>query len=266
MKRYLVPTLLAAGLFAGAAHAHDTWIQPSATVLSGEEARVTFDAASGNNKFEYNHRPLPLNALQVTGPDGKPVEAINQHTGDLRSSFDLRLKEDGTYRVAIVRDGVFARWKEGDANKRWMGSPDELEKSVPKDAKDLSISERLGRIETFVTKGKPSKVEPTGKGMELISEPHPNDLYAGETANFTLLLDGKPAAGLEVEIVRNGARYRDDPEEIKATTDDKGQFSVEWPQAGLYWVHADTSDDKTTVSAAEKRGVSYVGTFEVLPE
>ena len=266
MKRYLGPTLLAAGLFAGAAQAHDVWIEPSATVLSGEEARVTFDAAAGNDKFQYNHRPLPLNALQIVGPDGKPVEALNQHSGDLRSSFDLRLTADGTYRVALVRNGVFARWKENGENKRWMGSADDLAKNVPQKADELAVSESVSRIETFVTKGKPSKVEPTGKGMELIADPHPNDLYAGETAKFTLLIDGKPAPGLEIEIVRNGSRYRDSVEEIEAKTDDQGQFSVKWPQAGLYWVHSDVSDEKTTVPAAQRRNVSYVGTFEVLPE
>lgn len=266
MKRYLVPTLLAAGLFAGAAQAHDAWIQPSATVLSGEEARVTFDAAAGNDKFQYNHRPLPLNSLQIIGPDGKPVEALNPHSGDLRSSFDLRLKADGTYRVALVRDGVFARWKENGENKRWMGSADELAKSVPQKADDLVVSQSVSRIETFVTKGKPSKIAPTGKGMELFVEPHPNDLYAGETTQFTLLMDGKPAANLDIEIATDGSRYRDDAEDLKAKTDDKGRFSFKWPRAGLYWIHADTSDDKTTVAAAKRRNISYVGTFEVLPQ
>lgn len=266
MKRYLAPTLLAAGLFAGAAQAHDIWIEPSATVLSGEEARVTFDAAAGNDKFQYNHRPLPTGGLQIIGPDGKPVEALNVHTGDLRSSFDLRLKQDGTYRVAIVNDGLFARWKENGENKRWMGRPEDLAKNVPQKAEDLMVAERVGRVETFVTKGKPSQVAPVGKGMELVADPHPNDLYAGETTGFTLLVDGKPATGLEVEIVGDGSRYRDSVEEIKVKTDDKGQFSVKWPRAGLFWVHADTTSDKTTVPAAKRRNISYVGTFEVLPQ
>lgn len=266
MKRYLVPTLLAAGLFAGAAQAHDAWIQPSATVLSGEEARVTFDAAAGNDKFQYNHRPLPLNALQIIGPDGKAVEALNQHSGDLRSSFDLRLKADGTYRVALVRDGVFARWKENGENKRWMGTAEDLAKNVPQKADELAVSQSISRIETFVTKGKPSKVVATGKGLELFAEPHPNDLYVGETTQFTLLMDGKPAAGLEIEIATDGSRYRDTTEELTAKTDEKGRFSIKWPHAGLFWLHTDISDDKTTVSAAKRRNVSYVGTFEVLPQ
>ncbi len=266
MKRYLVPTLLAAGLFAGAAQAHDQWIEPSATVLSGEEARVTFDAAAGNDKFQYNHRPLPLNALVITGPDGKPVEALNQHSGDLRSSFDLRLKTDGTYRVALVRDGVFARWKENGENKRWMGSAADLAKNVPAKADDLNVSESVSRIETFVTKGKPTKVEATGKGLELFADPHPNDLYAGETTNFTVLMDGKPAAGLEIEVAVDGIRYRDASEEFTTKTDDKGQFSIKWPRAGLFWIHTDISDEKTTVPAAKRRNTAYVGTFEVLPQ
>jgi uncharacterized GH25 family protein len=266
MQRILFSTFLAAGLLASAAQAHDLWIQPSATVLSGDEARVTFDAAAGNDKFYYNHRPLPTRNLRITGPDGKPVEALNVHTGDVRSSFDLRLKTDGTYRVALVNGGVLARWKENGANKRWMGAASELAKNVPANAQDLSITERAGRVETFVTKGKPSKVEAVGEGMELIADPHPNDLYAGETTRFTLLVDGKPAPGLDIKIATDGSRYRDTPEDISAKTDAEGNFSIKWPRPGLFWIHAETSDGKTTVAAAKQRGLSYAGTFEVLPD
>ena len=32
--------------------------------------------------------------------------------GKLRSMFDLNLTQPGTYRVAVVNEGVFARWKD----------------------------------------------------------------------------------------------------------------------------------------------------------
>ena len=72
------------------------------------------------------------------------------------------------------------------------------------------------RVETYVTVGTPSDVKATGAGLELVPLTHPNDLYAGETAKFRFLLDGKPAKDLEVEIVAGGTRYRDAPDEILA--------------------------------------------------
>jgi hypothetical protein len=139
-----------------AAHAHDVWIVPSSTVLSGTDSWVTVDAAVGNDKFYFNHAPLRLDGLAVTAPDGNPAEAENLNRGKLRSTFDLQLKQSGTYRVAVVNDGVFARWKEDGKNKRYFGKAEGLAQAVPAKADELEISQSLGRVETFVTAGKPT--------------------------------------------------------------------------------------------------------------
>ncbi len=55
---------------------------------------------------------------------------------------------------------------------------------------------------------------------------HPNDLFSGGEASFKLLLDGKPAANVKVEVVRGGIRYRNAVGEINATTDESGTFKV----------------------------------------
>ena len=59
-------------------------------------------------------------------------------------------------------------------------------------------------------------------------------------ARWRLTRDGKPAAGLEFEITRGGTRYRNAQEEIKVTSDKKGEFSVTWPEAGMYWGNVTT--------------------------
>ena len=78
--------------------------------------------------------------------------------------------------------------------------------------------------------------------------------------------DGKPAAGLEFEITRGGTRYRNAQEEIKVTTDANGEFSVTWPEAGMYWLETGTEDSKTSLPQARQRRLSYVATLEVLPQ
>lgn len=247
-----------------AAGAHDVWVVPSSTVLSGADSWITVDAAVGNDKFHFNHAPLRLDGLAVTAPDGSAAEAENLNRGKLRSTFDLQLKQSGTYRVAVVNDGVFARWKEDGKPKRYFGKPEGMAQAVPAKADELEVSQSLGRVETFVTAGKPSAVKPVGRGLELAPVTHPNDLYAGETATFQMLLDGQPAPDLEMTIVAGGIRYRDQVGEIKAKTDKDGKFSVKWPQPGLYWVEAGMEDAKVSVPQAKKRRLSYAGTFEVL--
>lgn len=95
-----------------AATAHDVWMVPSSTVLSATDSWITVDAAVGNDKFFFNHAPLRLDNLTIVAPDGSVVEGENLNRGKLRSTFDLQLKQAGTYRIAVVNDGVFAKWKE----------------------------------------------------------------------------------------------------------------------------------------------------------
>ncbi|WP_217540271.1 DUF4198 domain-containing protein, partial [Stenotrophomonas sp. GbtcB23] len=70
---------------------------------------------------------------------------------------------------------------------------------------------------------------PTKSGIELVAGGHPNDLAAGEEARVRVLVDGKPRAGLAFGITRGGTRYRNAQEEIKVTSDKKGEVSVTWP-------------------------------------
>lgn len=248
------------------AQAHDAWLKPSSTVISGTESWITVDGAVGNDKFYFNHAPLRLDNLVIVAPDGKTIQPENANRGKLRSTFDLQLNQAGTYRIAVVNDGVFARWKEDGKGKRYFGKPEGLAEAVPAQAQDLEISQSVGRIETFATAGKPSTLQPVGKGLELVGVTHPNDLYADETATFQMMIDGKPASDLEVTIVPGGSRYRDQIGEIELKTDKDGKFSVKWENPGLYWLQASITDDKTTVEKATKRRLTYVATLEVLAQ
>ncbi|MFJ3317937.1 DUF4198 domain-containing protein [Herbaspirillum huttiense] len=249
------------------AHAHRQWLLPSATVLSGNEAWVTVDAAVSNDLFYFEHFPLRLDGLVVTGPEGKPVQAVNASTGKYRSTFDVQLSQPGTYKIAVVNNGVFASYKVDGQQKRWRGTAETLAKEIPANATELKVTQMNSRVETFVTAGKPSKgaLAPTGVGLELQPVTHPTDLVAGDTATFQLLLDGKPASDVEVELVPGGIRYRDKLLDSKIKTDADGKFSVKWTGPGMYWMEASVSDQKTSLPQATQRRATYIATIEVLP-
>lgn len=249
------------------ASAHKMWLLPSETVLTGPNPVITVDAAISNDVFFFNHHALPLAGLDITAPDGTKLAAENQATLRYRSVFDVSLPQKGTYRIAAMTANVLATWEEDGERKFWRGRKDDFASKVPAGASNLKVTEAVGRVETFVTNGPPTldALKPVGEGIELVPVTHPNDLYAGESATFKLLVDGKPGAGLEVEIVRGGTRYRDAQEEIHAKTDDQGVFSVQFDEAGMYWLEASTADDKVTFPAANGRTLRYSGTLEVLP-
>lgn len=268
MKRTALAVVLSLAVLPFAASAHKAWLQPSQTVIAGNEPWITVDAAVSNDLFYFNHVPLGLERVVITAPDGSKVEPQNGATGKLRSVFDVRLDQQGTYRIAMVNAGLSASWDEGGKPKRWRGTADKFAAEVPQDAKDLKVSQSVGRVETFVTNGAPNQtaLKETGEGIELVPVSHPNDLFAGEEARFRLHLDGKPASGLEIEIVRGSTRYRNAQDEIKVKTDANGEFSVTWPEAGMYWLETGTEDSKTSLPQAKQRRLTYVATLEVLPQ
>lgn len=245
------------------------WLLPSQTVLARSGGWVAVDAAMADDLFSVNQGAMQIdNALSITGPDGAAVAPQNPYKARSRSSFDLELRQAGTYRIAVADSMVMARWEGEDGKpKRWRGTPAEMAANIPANAAKLEVEQMQRRVEAFVTVGTPSDVKATrGEGIELVPLQHPNDLYAREKTAFRLLLDGKPAANLAVEIVAGGTRYRDAPDELALKTDQNGEFTVTWPAPGLYWLDAGIEDENATVPGVKKRRASYNATFEVLPQ
>lgn len=268
MKKFSLLLFTLAAALPFSVSAHKAWLLPSQTVLAGSDPWITVDAAVSNDLFYFNHVPLRLDALTITAPDGTAVDAQNPAVGKYRSVFDVQLAQQGTYRISVANHGLFASWTQDGESKRWRGDAASFAAGVPQDAADLKVSESDSRIETFVTNGAPNSVamKPTGKGLELVPVTHPNDLFAGEKASFTLHVDGKPASGLKVQVIRGGTRYRNAQDELDIVSDAAGTFSVTWPKAGMYWLSVSHEDDKVSMPQATARRLGYIVTLEVLPQ
>jgi uncharacterized GH25 family protein len=266
--KLLIAGALSLATLSTSALAHKAWLLPSQTVIGGENPVITVDAAVSNDLFYFNHVPLRIENLAITAPDGSRLQPTAPATGKYRSVFDVELPQEGTYRIGVLNDYATASWKENGQPKRWRGTQAAFATEVPKDAPELQTGQSLSRVETFVTRGAPNDValKPSGTGLELVPVTHPNDLFAGEEASFVLQVDGKPAPGLDVEIVRGGTRYRNAQDEIKVKTGADGKFSVTWPEPGMYWLEASTQDANVTVPGAKQRRLGYVATLEVLPQ
>jgi uncharacterized GH25 family protein len=176
-----------------------------------------------------------------------------------------------------------ARWEENGEAKSFRGSAEKMAESVPKGVKNLQVSRMSNRNEIFVTSNQPNRtvLQSTGTGLELVPVTHPNDLVVGEKAKFQFLLNGKPAPDLEVTLIPGGIRYRDNLREIKMVTDKEGQFTVQFPDPGMYWMNAVVvlpAQPGSPAPAAAPAGrpgggrggmgnrASYSATLEVLPQ
>ena len=126
----------ALALACGTALAHHTWLIPSASLVEGKEPWVSLDAAVSENLFEFDTTALQVDALTVIAPDGTAATADNRVAGRKRTSFEVQLKQIGTYRFSAFNDSHFASYKVGGETKRWRGKLDALAREVPPEAQE----------------------------------------------------------------------------------------------------------------------------------
>jgi hypothetical protein len=270
MKPVFFGVLAAAAVAAlsSAAHAERAWLLPSATTFSGDGAWVTFDAANSSELFYPDHRPLPLDDIRVWRPDGSEGKIENALTGRRRSTFEVQLDEPGTWKIGMETSMVVGSYMLGGEEHRvGRGRPTAVSvEDIPAQATDVKLTEIVSRNEVYVTDGAPTTTvfAPTGKGIELQPVTHPDELVKGETAIFRFLVDGAPAGGIPVTVVPGGKRYRDLDEARSFTTAADGTVRIDWPEAGMYWIHATLTDGKPSEPKAAQRRMNYMTTVEVL--
>ena len=103
------------------AQAHRGWLLPSTAMVEAKEPWVTLDGAISEGLFEFHHVPLRLDNLTITGPDGVTTKAEGAVLGKFRSTIDIPLPKNGTYRLAIVSNNVMGSYKLGGEVKRFRG-------------------------------------------------------------------------------------------------------------------------------------------------
>jgi hypothetical protein len=160
------------------------WLLPSQTIVARSGGWVAVDAAQADDLFSVNQAAMQIeNALTVMGPDGVAVTPQNPYKGRSRSSFDLELRQAGTYRITVADSMVMARWEEDGKPKRWRGAQADMAANIPANAAKLEVEQMQRRVEAFVTVGTPSEVKTTkGEGLELVPLQQPP--FVGKRRGF----------------------------------------------------------------------------------
>ena len=273
--RTLFPRTLLAVALAGvslSAAAHRPWLYPQQTMVESKEAWVTIDGAISEGLFDIDHVALKLDGATVTGPDGATAPIPTPFLGKQRSTFDLKMPKDGTYKIALVSQTVMASYKDkAGETKRFRGTQEAFAKEVPSNAAELRTTHNHSRLETFVSANSNTTgaLKPSGVGLELVPVTHPTDLRVGEKATWRFTLDGKALPNFEFSLIPGGVRYRGTLGEIRLSTDAKGEVSVTLPTAGMYALSAAYPVARPATGAdapPSARRYTYTATLEVLPE
>jgi len=262
MKKTVLALVLA-GIAAGAS-AHHPWIMPTSTFIEAKEVQVTIDGAISDQLFEFDTNALKFEAAMVTDPDGASAAIPAPTVAKFRSSVDLKLPKEGTYKISLVQVNSMGSYKLNGEMKRFRGTDE-----PPAGATDISRSTNASRLETFVTANKPSMgaFKPTGQGLEMIPLTNPTELRAGETARMRFTLDGKPLANHPFSLTPGGVRYRGVLGELRLVTDAKGEAAIKLPGANQYLLGiAYPAEQRKGPPENGAKRYSYSATLAVLPE
>jgi len=121
MKRSIL--ILAALMASSAPLAASPFIFPSGTNFSGNNNVVTFDAADADHLFFIDHRPLPLESIKAWAPDGSAASPNNTLQGRLRTVFDLKIDQQGTWKVASEQSMITGTFRLDGEERRVGGRP-----------------------------------------------------------------------------------------------------------------------------------------------
>lgn len=238
MRRLITAVVLAA-VSAAAAQAHNPWIKPSAASVAGQDNWITFDAAASTDPFVADHQPMRLPTIHAFAPDGTETPIENGTTGRYRSTFDLHLTQQGTYRVAIVNGGIVGSYMlNGELHRvggrggpggpggpggmpRGAGEPGGTDQTKPGGAGIGGGGARAPAAAAADDRGVPPRVE--SGGADFVLPAGATDVKLGEMASRveTFVTLGKPSAiamtgkGLELQPVSH-------PDDL--VTDEAGRF------------------------------------------
>jgi len=246
------------------AGAHSRWLLPSHYTLSSEQGEwIALDATASNEVFNVD-KALSIDPLSILTPSGKRTRPSSTYKAHRKSVADYFIKESGTYKVTNnASASYFSSYKVGDKHQRARANKLELKALVPSNATNLQTTFGLTRIETYITMNNPTEnYGIDGKFLELRPVTHPSEIVEQETATFAFTYHGKAQAGVEVEVQRDGARYRNNPEVIKLVSNAKGEISFTPTQAGRYLLIAEYQQDAKNKTLADKEHGGVFLTFE----
>lgn len=246
------------------AGAHSRWLLPSHYTLSSEQGEwIALDATASNEVFNVD-KALSIDPLSILTPSGKRTRPSSTYKAHRKSVADYFIKESGTYKVTNnASASYFSSYKVGDKHQRARANKLELKALVPSNAANLQTTFGLTRIETYITMNNPTEnYGIDGKFLELRPVTHPSEIVEQETATFAFTYHGKAQAGVEVEVQRDGARYRNNPEVIKLISNAKGEISFTPTQAGRYLLIAEYQQDAKNKTLADKEHGGVFLTFE----
>lgn len=248
--------LAAAAALGGAAQAHEPYLLPNGFDLTGR-GHVTVQASFTENLFVPDV-VMKSDDFHVVDPNGARQALTPTYFKDL-AVLEAPVDGQGTWRLSSgVRAGRVSKViRKGE---EWVFL--EPGKPVP-DGQTPQDMQSITTAEAYVSRGAPSDkaLAPVGKGLEFQALTHPNRIAVSQQARFTVLLDGRPLPGQQIELIRADAEV--DGEKPKhVASDAAGRFDLMVDRPGVYL--AMTRHRIAPADGQAGRSLTYALTFEAV--
>ena len=265
MKTVLCAVLGAAmGLMSVAAMAHTSYLLPNYFSLT-EGKMITLEGGFAEKLFSSDVA-LTSKQFHLYRPDGtrdtfKKIASFEQVT-----ILESDIPDSGTYLFTsgerLGRVSIMAKVKGA-----WVTvNPEDPKAQVPADATEVSQSQTVTVTDVYVTKGKPSdavlKLPPQGR-LAFTPITHPNAIFLDEGFEMSVSWGGKPLAGLETFLYRQGGDYDEKKFEQINKTGANGKLKLTFDQPGIYMIMARHRGDAPAGAATPYRSYTTSLTFEV---
>jgi hypothetical protein len=261
-----VLTGLATGLMflSGPAVAHTSYLLPNYFSL-GEGTMITLEGGFAE-KFFNSDVALTAQDFHFYHPDGRRDSFRKVSSFDQITILESDIPEQGTYLFTsgerLGRISTMARVK-----GEWVAvNPEDPNAKVPADATETAQLQTATVTDVYVTKGAPTRtvlaLPPQGR-LAFTPITHPNAIFMDEGFELAVSYGGKPLAGFETTLYRQGGAYDEKPFEQVNKTDANGRLTLKFTQPGVYLLMARHRGDAPAGAATRFRSYTTSLTFEV---
>jgi uncharacterized GH25 family protein len=246
----------------GSAAAHVAYMEPSVFVTTQADI-VTIETSFAEDFMFRPEIVVTSDDFHVVRPDGQRAPYARIENFTQLTLLEAGLDEPGTYRFTTgERLGRTSTYVLTDGEWRPIAPGETAPAGAP-----VRQSQTATVSDVYVTKGAPTDASRnvTIGRLAIVPVTHPNAIYRDEGAVFEIRFDGKPMAGQELEVDRQGGDYEEPRYSQVVKTDASGRVTLNFDQAGVYLIHTRHRADAPPGSATPMRGYTTSLTFEVSP-
>jgi len=290
---YKLSIVLASCLAAQAAMAHTPYLLPVSFSIT--RPHVSLQAGISDDLFFLPEGPVRGDFYAVA-PNGSRSKLNSVTVLKDFTVIEADIPDAGTYKLATGDEGaritklvkLDGRWlmvrqppAAGDASapaaapapggasapQRPAGPPRFIDAAAVPAGVETMETRSFQRLETYVTKGAPSKaaLAISGQGFEVRPLTHPNEIFIDQGFAFEALADGQPVKEQKFTVFHGGNAYDEKKVYAEIATDAQGRAQLKFDKPGIYLMTSRYPAASATPAGAAPppKSYGYTLTFEV---